>query len=135
MTTPRSSAASATAGVGSTPPSTASPPAETTPRANACLELGARAARVAPDEDASRAAPERRRAAEPLDEVGREELADDAADAVGPEVAPRHRGRSLETDVRAPRVRPPPLPCESGTSGSPGQLRSAAQSKRGERSF
>src|SRR5579884_1492940 len=35
MTTPRSSASSATAGVGSTPPSRQSPPAETTPRANA----------------------------------------------------------------------------------------------------
>src|SRR4051794_4388214 len=35
MTTPRSSAASATAGVGRTPPRKQSPPAETTPRANA----------------------------------------------------------------------------------------------------
>ena len=35
MTTPRSSASSATAGVGSTPASTAVPPAEATPRANA----------------------------------------------------------------------------------------------------
>src|SRR3954466_15617995 len=35
MTTPRSSASSATAGVGSTPATTAAPPAETTPRANA----------------------------------------------------------------------------------------------------
>src|SRR3954463_9101200 len=35
MTTPRSSASSATAGVGSTPPRMQSPPTETTPRANA----------------------------------------------------------------------------------------------------
>src|SRR5215213_1799137 len=35
MTTPRSSASSATAGVGSTPATTAAPPAETTPRAKA----------------------------------------------------------------------------------------------------
>src|SRR5438477_12866576 len=35
MTTPRSSASRATAGVGSTPPTMQSPPAETTPRANA----------------------------------------------------------------------------------------------------
>src|SRR5947208_12133364 len=35
MTTPRSSASSATAGVGSTPPTMQLPPAETTPRANA----------------------------------------------------------------------------------------------------
>ncbi len=35
MTTPRSSASSATAGVGSTPPRMQSPPTDTTPRANA----------------------------------------------------------------------------------------------------
>ena len=92
MTTPRSSGASATAGVGSTPPSTAIAPAEATPRANAASSSGPDAARVPPDEDALGAAPERRRAAEPLDEVGREELADDPANAVGPEVPPRHGG-------------------------------------------
>src|SRR4051812_24039103 len=36
MTTPRSSASSATAGVGRTPPRMQSPPTETTPRAKAC---------------------------------------------------------------------------------------------------
>ena len=51
------------------------------------LELDPGAARVAPDEDAPGAAPKRRRAPEPLDEVGRDELADDPAHAVGPEVA------------------------------------------------
>ena len=40
MTTPRSSASSATAGVGSTPPSTATPPAETMPRASASSSSG-----------------------------------------------------------------------------------------------
>src|SRR5215204_6877327 len=40
MTTPRSSRSSATAGVGTTPPSTACPPAATTPRANACSSSG-----------------------------------------------------------------------------------------------
>src|SRR6478735_8547901 len=51
MTTPRSRASSATAGVGSTPPRMQSPPAETTPRANACSRArprgrGARPARA-----------------------------------------------------------------------------------------
>src|SRR5215211_1665343 len=40
MTTPRSSASSATAGVGSTPASTAFPPAATMPRANASSSSG-----------------------------------------------------------------------------------------------
>ena len=40
MTTPRSSASSATAGVGRTPPRTAVPPAETIPRANASSSSG-----------------------------------------------------------------------------------------------
>ena len=92
MTTPRSRPESATAGVGSTPPRIAVAPAETMPRDERILELGARAARVAADEDAPRAGPERRRPAEPLDELGRERLADDAAHAVGSEVAPRHAG-------------------------------------------
>src|SRR6476660_4285353 len=47
MTTPRSSASSATAGVGSTPPRMQSPPTETTPRANASSS-------ATPDERVSR---------------------------------------------------------------------------------
>jgi hypothetical protein len=54
------------------------------------LELGAGGARVAPDEDASTARPERRGLAEALDERRRQELADDPADTVRAEVAPRH---------------------------------------------
>ena len=57
------------------------------------LELDARGARVAADEDLRRARPERRRAAEPLDELGRQELAHDAADAIGAEVPPSHERR------------------------------------------
>ena len=54
------------------------------------LELDARRARVAADEDLVRAGPERGRAAEPLDELRRQELANDAADTIGAEVPPRH---------------------------------------------
>ena len=54
------------------------------------LELEAAGARVAPHEDTAAPAPERRRLAEPLDEVGRQRLADDAANAVRSEVLPRH---------------------------------------------
>src|SRR2546423_474412 len=57
-------------------------------------ELLAGGTRVASDEDAAAARPERGRLAEALDELGRQELAHDAADTVGAEVAPRHGGRS-----------------------------------------
>src|SRR5205085_3835924 len=50
------------------------------------LELGARAARVAPDEDAAALRPQRGGAAEPLDQLRSQLLADDTADPVGPEV-------------------------------------------------
>ena len=53
------------------------------------LELAARRARVASDEHRPAARPERRRAAEPLDELGGEILADDSPYAVGAEVASR----------------------------------------------
>ena len=52
------------------------------------LELGPRGARVAPDEDAPAFRPERGCAAQPLDQPGRQVLADDPPDAVGTEVAP-----------------------------------------------
>src|SRR5581483_10857389 len=54
------------------------------------LELGARCARVAPDEDTPAPGPQRRGLAELLDELGRDEFPDDATYAVGAEVAPRH---------------------------------------------
>src|SRR5262249_34202459 len=50
------------------------------------LELDSRSARVAPDEDPPAPAPERRCAAEALDEVSREILTDDATDTVRAEV-------------------------------------------------
>ncbi len=90
MTAPRSRPSSATAGVGRTPARTALPPAEATPSCERLLELRAAGARVAPDEDAAPAAPQRSRLAEPLDEIGRQRLADDAANAVRSEVLPRH---------------------------------------------
>ena len=88
------------------------------------LELDARGARVAADEDLRRARPERRRAAEPLDELGRQELAHDAADTIGAEVPPSHERRIyrllncgalralcrpafLRSTTRASRVRKP----------------------------
>ena len=58
------------------------------------LELDAGGARVAPDEDAAAAGPERDGLAELLDELGRQALADDAADTVGAEVATRHGARA-----------------------------------------
>ena len=88
------------------------------------LELRPRPARVAPHEDAARAAPESRRLSEPLDEVGRQVLPDNTANPVGPEVAPRHGGGTyllencgalralcrpafLRSTMRASRVRKP----------------------------
>ena len=62
----------------------------TTPRANASSSSTPEAARVAADEDAAAAGPERGRAAEPLDELRGEVLSDDAPDAVGAEVAASH---------------------------------------------
>ena len=52
------------------------------------LELGPGPAGVPADEDAAAARPERDRAPEALDELRRERVADDAADAVGAEPAP-----------------------------------------------
>ena len=54
------------------------------------LELLAGAARVAADEDAPAARPERGGLTEPLEEIDGDELAHDAADTVGAEVVPRH---------------------------------------------
>ncbi len=62
------------------------------------LELHARRTRVAADEDSATAAPERRRAPEPLDELDRQRLADDAAHAVRSEVLPRHGARRYRLD-------------------------------------
>ena len=89
-TTPRSCASSATAGVGSTPPTTAIPPAETIPSHDGLLERRAGAAGVTPDEDAPAARPGGRGAAELLDEIESERLADDAANAIGAEVSASH---------------------------------------------
>src|SRR5262249_13165860 len=55
------------------------------------LELRARATGVPPDEDATAARPEGYRSTDALDELGREGVADDAADAVGAEPAPLAR--------------------------------------------
>ena len=57
------------------------------------LELLARAARVAADEDAPAARPERGRLAELLDELDRDELAHDAPDPVGAEISTSPRPR------------------------------------------
>ena len=96
MTTPTSSASSATAGVGSTPAEHRVPARGDDAARERLLELGAGAARVAADEDAAAARPARHGAAELLDELGRQRLADDAADAVRAEVPPQGR-RSLLT--------------------------------------
>ena len=64
------------------------PPASTIPRATRGLERGPGRARVAPDEDAARRPDQSVAArAEALDEILGQRLADDAPDAVGPEVA------------------------------------------------
>ena len=75
------------------------------------LELLARAARVAADEDAAAARPERGRLAEPLDEIGGDELADDAADTVGAEVVPRHGADASAGDVAWSDALYPGLDC------------------------
>ena len=56
------------------------------------LELFARGPRVAADEDAASPGPERRRLSQLLEQLGRHELAHDAANSIGSEVAPRHAG-------------------------------------------
>ena len=61
------------------------------------LELRAGCARVAADEDAPAAGPERRGPAEPLDEVDGQILTDHATDAVGPEIAPQGRASASRT--------------------------------------
>jgi hypothetical protein len=63
------------------------------------LELGPGAAGVSSDEDAAAARPERHGASEALDELRRERVADDAADAVGPEPASFPRLGSGEQPV------------------------------------
>ena len=63
-------------------------------RGEGALELAARGARVAPDEHRSAARPERRGAAEPLDELWSEILPDDSPYAVGAEVTSR-QGRDV----------------------------------------
>src|SRR3954447_22268510 len=101
MTAPRSSASSATAGVGRIPPRTAVPPAEAAPprggapRGDRLLERGAGAPGVPPDEARAAAGPDRRRAAEPLDELRSQVLAHDTAHTVGAEVTPRQGGLAL----------------------------------------
>jgi hypothetical protein len=64
------------------------------PSSDSLLELGPRRARIATDEHASAAGPQRRGLPDALDEVGREVDARDPAHAVRAEVAPRHRGGS-----------------------------------------
>jgi hypothetical protein len=60
------------------------------PAGESFLELRPAPPRVPPHEDASPAAPDGCGLPEALDEIGRERLADDAANAVGSEVLPRH---------------------------------------------
>ncbi len=57
------------------------------------FELRARRARVASDEDLAAAGPERRRLTEALDEIGRQELADDPANSICSKVLPGHSRR------------------------------------------
>ena len=109
MTQPRSSASSATAGVGRTPPSTACPPAETTPRAKASSSSG-------PDPRVSRPMkmrpsprPQRRRAAEALDEI----------DASDPRRRPPGRRRCRSTaEPRRRNLPVPPRQCIVAANGT-----------------
>ena len=91
MTAPRSSASSATAGVGSTPASTAVPAGRSDPARERLLELEAGGSRVAADEDAAAAGPQRDGLAEPLDELR------------GQVARRRSRGRRRCRSTRAPR--------------------------------
>ena len=63
-------------------------------RGERSLELAARRARVAADQHRAGVCPDRRRAPDPLDELGSERLPDDAPHAVGTEVSAPHQARS-----------------------------------------
>ena len=80
-------------GVGRTPPRMQSPPTETTPRANASSSATPDARVSRPTKTFAAPVHMRSRTPEPLDELGREELAHDAADTVGAEVPPSHEAR------------------------------------------
>ena len=97
------------------------------------FELRPRAARVAADEDAAAPRPERRCFAQLLDELGGQILADDATDAVSPEVPAQAGGYRLEncgalralcspaflrSTTRASRVRKPSRLSGTRSSGS-----------------
>ena len=64
------------------------------------LELGSGAAGVAADEHATAPGPQRHRAADALDQLGRQRLAHDAAHAVGAEPLPAARSASGKPRVR-----------------------------------
>ena len=80
------------------------------------LELGTRAAGVTADEDATAAGPERRGLAEPLDELDGQILADDAPDAVGPEVPLTSLAPRPPPGRAAPPPRSPPSNSGGGAS-------------------
>src|SRR6185436_14463188 len=96
------------------------------------LQLGTGRARVASHEDASATGPERRGAAQTLDQLGRQILADNATDAVRAEVLARHGYRFencgalralcspafLRSTIRASRVRKPARLSGTRSSGS-----------------
>ena len=125
ITTPRSSARSATAGVGSTPASTAFPPAATTPRANASSSSGPDARVSRPTKTRPPAAPERRSLAEPLDELDGQILPDDPANTVrAEEAAIRQRGAT------AWRTGAPCAPCAARPSCARPGVRRASGSPR-----
>ena len=63
------------------------------PSGDRLLELGSRRARVAADEHAPAARPQRRSACGALDELRRQIGADDAANTIGSEVAPAHSAK------------------------------------------
>ena len=67
----------------------------TTTRGERLLELGPEPRVSRPTKTRAARRPERGRAAEPLDELGRQDLPDDPADAVGPEV-PRGHGAAVK---------------------------------------
>ena len=93
------------------------------------LELRAAGPRVTSYEDASPAAPERRRLAEALDEIDRERLADDAADAVRSEVLPRHGARTIPAHIVStsfPRTCPSPKVRSASCASSSSYVRSIA---------
>ena len=80
------------------------------PASDRLLELGPRCTRVAADEDATAARPQRGSPPDALDEVRRQLLADDAADTIRSEVPPHGGGTYRQRTSTSVRLMPARYP-------------------------